>query len=167
MRFKINKNDKNFVESLFNIITINSIDDIFIGAGKILKASQEWEQLYKEYCSLFDLNVKDYSHITLKAMTKKLFKSKVIDELEFEKLIEIIQLRNQFYHQYFLDNEWSSPLEEVEETLNSILYLINDSIDFIQNKIYEHKKTATAHIKTILDSNKNINKIESLKFCCK
>ena len=160
MRFTINKKDKNFVESLYDIITINSIDDIFIGAGKILKVSQEWEQLYKEFCSLFDLKIKDYSHVTLNKMTKELFKSQVIDKLEYEKLDEIIHLRNQFYHQYFLDNEWSFPLKEVEETLNSILYLINDSIDYIQNKIDENKRTTTVHIKTILDSNKNTNKIE-------
>ena len=49
MRFKINKNDDNFVDVLFNTITINSIDDIFIGSGKILKASQEWEKLYKDF----------------------------------------------------------------------------------------------------------------------
>ena len=152
MRFYLNKQDPDFVESLFYRLKINSVEDIYNGVGKILKSSQEWEQKYKEFCILFDLEIKDYSHITLNAMTKELFDKKIISDIENKKLTEIIKIRNEFYHQYFLDQYWSYPYEEVEETLNSIWYLIDDSIDFVENKINETKGKGITHIKTILDN---------------
>lgn len=135
----INENeiDKQFFE--MNRIKVDNIDDIFKGAGKILKASQEWEYKFKRLCEKFEIELKDNSSSTLGAMNKKLLENEIIEQKEFETLNKVITIRNEFTHKYFLDNssfgKWSYPLEEVSNKLTAILYLINESNDWISNKI--------------------------------
>lgn len=130
--------DSNWLE--LDRIKVESVDDIYKGAGRILQASQEWEMEFKELCRLLKVELNDdFSFSTLGFMNKKLLNAKVTTEEEFSKLEIIIQIRNEFVHRYFLDSfffgDWSYPYDKASEVLTKVLFLIHESTDWISNKI--------------------------------
>lgn len=131
-------------------IKVESVDDIYRGAGKILEASQEWEHEFQTLCRLLSLELKDdYSFATLGSMNKQLLKEKIITEDEFNKINVVIKVRNEFIHRYFLYSlffgDWNYPYDTVSDILTKVLFLIHESNDWISNKI------DNGHRPTILD----------------
>lgn len=141
MRFYIDKKNKNFVETLYNTFKINGPDDIYFAVGKIIQQGQEWENAFRKLCGAYNLKIGDLEKSTLNKMSGLLFKKKYLNKDEYEQLKGIINLRNIINHKYFLDKDWSFPYDEVQETLNSIYYLICDGIDYIDNKLDELDET--------------------------
>lgn len=130
--------DANWLE--MDRIKVESVDDIYKGAGRILQASQEWEHEFQRLCRLLNIELKDdYSFLTLGNMNKKLLDEKIITEDEYNELAAMIQVRNEFVHKYFLDSflfgHWSYPFDKISDTLTMILFLIHESNDWISNKI--------------------------------
>ena len=155
MRVSVNKNDSNFVETLYDRFSIKDVEDIYPAIGKIIQQSQEWEMLFRELCSLCGAKVDDLEISTLNRMNNELFRNKVFDEKKYNKLREIISLRNYINHIFFTEKGWSFPFNEVEETLNSISYLIFEGMDFIGNKIDEIKGS-NGKRPTLVESNTKI-----------
>ena len=123
-----------------DMIKVESVDDIYKGAGKILEASQEWEHEFQRLCRLLNLELKDdYSFSTLGSMNKQLLKENIITEDEFSKIDVVIKVRNEFIHRYFLYSsffgDWNYPYDKVSDMLTKVLFLIHESNDWISNKI--------------------------------
>lgn len=140
--------DSNWLE--LDRIKVESVDDIYRGAGKILEASQEWEHEFQRLCRFLNLELKDdYSFATLGSMNKQLLKEKIITEDEFTKINVVIKVRNEFIHRYFLYSlffgDWNYPYDKVSDILTKVLFLIHESNDWISNKI------DNGHRPTILD----------------
>ena len=135
MRFEIDKTNKNFVRSLFEHAKLKDEKDIYLAVGEIIKISQEWEKELRDLCKLSNCEIENLEIATLNKQIDILHNKQILDNEEYEKLKEIIKIRNYINHQFFLDEDWHYPLEEVEETLNSIFYIINEGRDCIANKI--------------------------------
>ena len=137
MKLELDKKNENFIECLYGNIKVKSIDDIYLAVGKIIQISQQWENEFRELCELCDCKIANLETATLNKQNDRLHDDKVFNDEEYEKLGKVIELRNHINHQFFLDDDWHYPLEEVEETLNSIYYLINEGRDYIANKTDE------------------------------
>lgn len=135
MFFKLDKTNKNFIECLYGDIKVKSIDDIYFAVGKIIQISQQWENEFRELCELCGSKIENLETATLNKQNDRLYDDKIFNDKEYEKLKEVIKFRNFINHQFFLDDDWHYPLEEVEETLNGIYYIINEGRDYIANKI--------------------------------
>ena len=135
MRYYIDKKNKNFVETLYNTFEIKDSVDIYFAVGKIIQQAQCWEIEFRELCNAYGLSIKNLETSTLNKMSDKLFEQQYLTSGEYKQLKEVIDLRNKINHEYFLDKEWSFPYDEVQETLNSIYYMICEGIDYINNKI--------------------------------
>lgn len=109
----------------------------YLAVGKIIQISQQWENEFRELCELCNCKIANLETATLNKQNDRLHDDKVFNDEEYEKLGKVIELRNHINHQFFLDDDWHYPLEEVEETLNSIYYLINEGRDYIANKTDE------------------------------
>lgn len=151
MVFKLDKTNKNFIECSYGDIKVKSIDDVYLAVGKIIQISQEWENEFCELCEICNCKIPNLETATLNKQNNRLRGDRVFNEDEYEKLGKVIELRNHINHQFFLDNDWHYPLEEVEETLNGIYYLINEGRDYIANKINKLKGNGIGQRPTILN----------------
>ena len=123
-----------------NRLSISSVKDIYEAVGRILQAVQEWERDFRELCykhHVYGDGEGDGS--TLGMMNKRLCECKIISEEEFARLNDVVKLRNEFIHKYFLDNDicchWDYPYDEISDKLTAILYLTRESNDWILNRL--------------------------------
>ena len=153
MRYYVNKKNEKFIDTLYDKFKINEVNDIYAAVGCIIQQSQEWEYTFRNLCKLYELYLEDLETATLNKMNIIMRDKGFLTKTESRKLKNIIQIRNDVNHKSFMDKDWSYPFDEVEETLNSIFYLICDGIDFINNKIND-KKGIKIQSPTLLNSNK-------------
>lgn len=115
--------------------------DIYNAVGQIIKASQEWEQEYKELAKLCNVPIKKINNSSLNKLNEALKKENLISHKEYNDLKEVIELRNYINHDFFLDvfqtafDRCERPIEKLEEFLNRTQFLIFEATDVIDNKI--------------------------------
>lgn len=123
-----------------NRITVECVDDVYKAAGRILQASQEWEHEFQVLCRLRNIELNNnFSFSSLTAASKQLFAAKFITKDECNQLNNVIYVINEFEHKYFLYSlffgAWDSQFKKVSETLTNMLFIIDESSDWLDNKI--------------------------------
>ncbi len=124
----------------------NFPDDVYYAVGKIIQASQEWEQDFKELVSMIHLQVKKINESSLNKLCGALKKHRQITEKEFEDLKRIIKARNYINHEFFLTDfrepceDYDLHMENLQTKLNFTYDVIFEATDFIKNKIDRFKR---------------------------
>ena len=123
----------------------NFPDDVYYAVGKIIQASQEWEQDFKELVRMIHLQVKKINESSLNKLCDALKKHRQITEKEFEDLKRIIKARNYINHEFFLTDfrgpceDYDLHMENLQTKLNFTYDVIFEATDFIKNKIDRFK----------------------------
>lgn len=118
---------------------IKSYNDVYSAVGKIIEASQELEQTFKEYANCKNVNIENVGTATLNKLNNEFYKNKFYDEKLYKDLKTIIEKRNYINHEIFVELKKTTIREydKISNELNNILFLIYEASDFIQNFIDE------------------------------
>ena len=81
----------------------NFPDDVYKAVGKIIKSSQELERDYKTLATKLKLKVKDINNSSLNKLNNALKKSGNLTPKEYNNLKEVIQVRNDINHKFFIE----------------------------------------------------------------
>ena len=114
---------------------IKDYDDIYIAVGKIIKASQELEQLFKRYAILIGVETPNLEVSTLNTLNKKLHNKGFYDDKLYMDLKKVIIKRNYINHEFFIEHSNNNDYEKISNKLNSIYFYIFEASDVIQNFI--------------------------------
>lgn len=113
-------------------------DDIFMAYGKIMMICQEWEQLYRNLIMKLDIETESGKHNALGLMNKELLNLGKINNKQYEKIREVIHLRNKLTHLCFLeDSKIFVDLSETQEEFNMTYFLICEVYDTLANILDE------------------------------
>ena len=121
---------------------VKDVNDIFTVAGQILKISQDWEKLYKEYAELKGIKLNSLQNSSLNKINNELNKAKngkIISDEEHDNLEKIIMIKNYFMHEFFLNdfNPTEYPkgydgwLADISEELTLCYNYICEAIDYV------------------------------------
>ena len=119
----------------------NFPDDVYIAVGKIIQSSQELERDYKTLATKLKLKVKDINNSSLNKLNDALKKSGNLTPKEYDNLKEVIRIRNDINHKFFIEifNDMSMGYDERIARFNSVLNysqcVIYEATDVIDNKI--------------------------------
>ena len=119
----------------------NFPDDVYKAVGKIIKSSQELERDYKTLATKLKLKVKDINNSSLNKLNNALKKSGNLTLKEYNNLKEIIQVRNDINHKFFIEifDDISKGYDERIARFNNVLNysqcVIYEANDVIKNKI--------------------------------
>lgn len=119
----------------------NFPDDVYIAVGKIIQSSQELERDYKTLATKLKLKVKDINNSSLNKLNDALKKSGNLTPKEYDNLKEVIRIRNDINHKFFIEifNDMSMGYDERIARFNSVLNysqcVIYEANDVIKNKI--------------------------------
>ena len=120
-------------------------NDIYNAVGQIIKASQEWEEKYKELANMLDIPVKNIGKSSLNKLNDALKKHNIILENDYNNLKKVIEIRNYINHDFFIKcfnckyNDYDTMIEKMQSFLNNAIFLIFEATDVIDNKIDELK----------------------------
>lgn len=119
----------------------NYPDDVYIAVGKIIQSSQELERDYKTLATKLKLKVKDINNSSLNKLNDALKKSGNLTPKEYNNLKEVIRVRNDINHKFFIGifEDRSIGYDERITRFNNVLnysqYVIYEATDVIDNKI--------------------------------
>lgn len=119
----------------------NFPDDVYKAVGKIIKSSQELERDYKTLATKLKLKVKDINNSSLNKLNNALKKSGNLTLKEYNNLKEVIQVRNDINHKFFIEifDDISKGYDERIARFNNVLNysqcVIYEANDVIKNKI--------------------------------
>lgn len=119
----------------------NFPDDVYKAVGKIIKSSQELERDYKTLATKLKLKVKDINNSSLNKLNDALKKSGNLTPKEYNNLKEVIRVRNDINHKFFIEifDEISKGYDErivrFSNVLNYSQCVIYEANDVIKNKI--------------------------------
>ena len=119
----------------------NFPDDVYKAVGKIIKSSQELERDYKTLATKLKLKVKDINNSSLNKLNDALKKSGNLTLKEYNNLKEVIRVRNDINHKFFIEifDEISKGYDErivrFSNVLNYSQCVIYEANDVIKNKI--------------------------------
>lgn len=119
----------------------NFPDDVYKAVGKIIKSSQELERDYKTLATKLKLKVKDINNSSLNKLNDALKKSGNLTPKEYDNLKEVIRIRNDINHKFFIEifNDMSMGYDErmvrFSNVLNYSQCVIYEANDVIKNKI--------------------------------
>lgn len=119
----------------------NFPDDVYIAVGKIIKSSQELERDYKTLATKLKLKVKDINNSSLNKLNNALKKSGNLTPKEYNNLKEVIQVRNDINHKFFIEifDDISKGYDEIMVKFSNVLNysqcVIYEANDVIKNKI--------------------------------
>lgn len=119
----------------------NFPDDVYKAVGKIIKSSQELERDYKTLATKLKLKVKDINNSSLNKLNNALKKSGNLTPKEYNNLKEVIQVRNDINHKFFIEifDDTSIGYDDKMRRFNSVLNysqcVIYEATDVIDNKI--------------------------------
>lgn len=119
----------------------NFPDDVYKAVGKIIKSSQELERDYKTLATKLKLKVKDINNSSLNKLNNALKKSGNLTLKEYNNLKEVIQVRNDINHKFFIEifDDISKGYDEMMVRFSNVLnysqYVIYEANDVIKNKI--------------------------------
>lgn len=119
----------------------NFPDDVYKAVGKIIQSSQELERDYKTLATKLKLKVKDINNSSLNKLNNALKKSGNLTPKEYNNLKEVIRVRNDINHKFFIEifDEMSKGYDErivrFSNVLNYSQCVIYEANDVIKNKI--------------------------------
>lgn len=119
----------------------NFPDDVYKAVGKIIKSSQELERDYKTLATKLKLKVKDINNSSLNKLNDALKRSGNLTPKEYDNLKEVIRIRNDINHKFFIEifEDRSIGYDERIARFNNVLnysqYVIYEATDVIDNKI--------------------------------
>lgn len=119
----------------------NFPDDVYKAVGKIIKSSQELERDYKTLATKLKLKVKDINNSSLNKLNNALKKSGNLTPKEYNNLKEVIQVRNDINHKFFIEifDDISKGYDEIMVKFSNVLNysqcVIYEANDVIKNKI--------------------------------
>lgn len=119
----------------------NFPDDVYKAVGKIIKSSQELERDYKTLATKLKLKVKDINNSSLNKLNNALKKSGNLTLKEYNNLKEVIQVRNDINHKFFIEifddisKGYDERIVRVSNVLNYSQCVIYEANDVIKNKI--------------------------------
>lgn len=119
----------------------NFPDDVYKAVGKIIQSSQELERDYKTLATKLKLKVKDINNSSLNKLNDALKKSGNLTPKEYNNLKEVIRVRNDINHKFFIEifDEMSKGYDErivrFSNVLNYSQCVIYEANDVIKNKI--------------------------------
>lgn len=119
----------------------NFPDDVYKAVGKIIKSSQELERDYKTLATKLKLKVKDINNSSLNKLNNALKKSGNLTPKEYNNLKEVIQVRNDINHKFFIEifDDISKGYDEMMVRFSNVLNysqcVIYEANDVIKNKI--------------------------------
>lgn len=119
----------------------NFPDDVYKAVGKIIQSSQELERDYKTLATKLKLKVKDINNASLNKLNDALKKSGNLTPKEYNNLKEVIRVRNDINHKFFIEifDEMSKGYDErivrFSNVLNYSQCVIYEANDVIKNKI--------------------------------
>lgn len=119
----------------------NFPDDVYKAVGKIIKSSQELERDYKTLATKLKLKVKDINNSSLNKLNNALKKSGNLTPKEYDALKEVIRIRNDINHKFFIKifDDTSIGYDDKMRRFNSVLNysqcVIYEANDVIKNKI--------------------------------
>lgn len=119
----------------------NFPDDVYIAVGKIIQSSQELERDYKTLATKLKLKVKDINNSSLNKLNDALKKSGNLTPKEYDNLKEVIRIRNDINHKFFIKifDDTSIGYDDKMRRFNSVLNysqcVIYEANDVIKNKI--------------------------------
>ncbi len=119
----------------------NFPDDVYKAVGKIIKSSQELERDYKTLAIKLKLKVKDINNSSLNKLNDALKKSGNLTPKEYNNLKEVIRVRNDINHKFFIEifDDMSKGYDErmvrFSNVLNYSQCVIYEANDVIKNKI--------------------------------
>lgn len=119
----------------------NFPDDVYKAVGKIIKSSQELERDYKTLATKLKLKVKDINNSSLNKLNDALKKSGNLTPKEYNNLKEVIRVRNDINHKFFIEifDDMSKGYDErmvrFSNVLNYSQCVIYEANDVIKNKI--------------------------------
>ena len=115
--------------------------DVYKAVGKIIKSSQELERDYKTLATKLKLKVKDINNSSLNKLNDALKKSGNLTPKEYNNLREVIRVRNDINHKFFIEifDDISKGYDEMMVRFSNVLnysqYVIYEANDVIKNKI--------------------------------
>ena len=119
----------------------NFPDDVYKAVGKIIQSSQELERDYKTLATKLKLKAKDINNASLNKLNDALKKSGNLTPKEYNNLKEVIRVRNDINHKFFIEifDEMSKGYDErivrFSNVLNYSQCVIYEANDVIKNKI--------------------------------
>ncbi len=119
----------------------NFPDDVYKAVGKIIKSSQELERDYKTLATKLKLKVKDINNSSLNKLNDALKKSGNLTPKEYNNLREVIRVRNDINHKFFIKifDDISKGYDEMMVRFSNVLNysqcVIYEANDVIKNKI--------------------------------
>ena len=119
----------------------NFPDDVYKAVGKIIKSSQELERDYKTLATKLKLKVKDINNSSLNKLNDALKKSGNLTPKEYNNLKEVIRVRNDINHKFFIgifeDRSigYDERMVRFSNVLNYSQCVIYEANDVIKNKI--------------------------------
>ncbi len=119
----------------------NFPDDVYKAVGKIIKSSQELERDYKTLATKLKLKVKDINNSSLNKLNDALKRSGNLTPKEYNNLKEVIRVRNDINHKFFIEifDDMSKGYDErmvrFSNVLNYSQCVIYEANDVIKNKI--------------------------------
>lgn len=119
----------------------NFPDDVYKAVGKIIKSSQELERDYKTHATKLKLKVKDINNSSLNKLNDALKKSGNLTPKEYNNLREVIRVRNDINHKFFIKifDDISKGYDEMMVRFSNVLNysqcVIYEANDVIKNKI--------------------------------
>lgn len=119
----------------------NFPDDVYKAVGKIIKSSQELERDYKTLATKLKLKVKDINNSSLNKLNDALKRSGNLTPREYNNLKEVIRVRNDINHKFFIEifDDMSKGYDErmvrFSNVLNYSQCVIYEANDVIKNKI--------------------------------
>lgn len=127
----------------FNITTNSFPNSVYNAVGQIIMNSQKWEEDFKNLAKQLNINVKKVEKLSLNKLNDALNKNGIVNDNYFEKLKNIINIRNHINHRFFLEefNDSTKPYDEkinyINDSLNSAQFLIYEANDIISNLLDE------------------------------
>ena len=115
--------------------------DVYKAVGKIIKSSQELERDYKTLATKLKLKVKDINNSSLNKLNDALKKSGNLTPKEYNNLREVIRVRNDINHKFFIKifDDISKGYDEMMVRFSNVLNysqcVIYEANDVIKNKI--------------------------------
>ncbi len=133
---------------------------VYQAVGKIIENAQEWEKEFRICAVSLGVKMNDIERKTLVKINQKLKKKKLVEQREFEILNEIINLRNDVNHTFFIgpinqcktmdecktEEDWIN-LNAYLNTVNSFIFEARDIVNNIMNKDNPNH----THVHNILD----------------
>lgn len=135
-------------------------DAVYQAVGKIIENAQNWEKEFRICAVSLGVKMNDIGRKTLVKINQKLKKKKLVKQREFDVLNEIINLRNDVNHTFFIgpieqcktmdkcktEEDWIN-LNAYLNTVNSLIFEARDIVNNITNRDNPNH----THVHNILD----------------